>query len=225
MQVKFLVDYVYSPFDSKNKCFQATVSALIPNSGLYSGKIGDYTFFNDSNASQVNLKEIRVDFSAASFEELKKKVEDAIENYRRQVLKNAEILKKIKDDYKKEIILDFPNPVNPVKISVEYYYCPYYEEKARVWAKLSAIIPKEPNKNYISSCYFGNINTQVIEYNSGEDKGEYRIIETVFYADSLENIDKMIENAIENYRKQVITNIEMRKNKEIIIDLPDPIYD
>jgi hypothetical protein len=222
MQIKFSVNYIYSAYDSKNECFQATVSALIPNSELYSGKIGDYTIFNDSDSSQINLKKISVKFSAGSFEEVKKKVENAIESYKRQVLKNAEILKKIKD-YKKEIILDFPNPINPVKISIRCYYCPSKEEKAYVWAVLSALIPKEPNKNYISPCYFGNINTQEIGYNSGEDEGNFRKIETVFYADSLENIDKKIESIIENYRKQVLLNIEMQKHKEIIIDLPDTV--
>ena len=219
MQIKFSVNYIYSAYDSKNECFQATVSALIPNSELYSGKIGDYTIFNDSDVSQINLKKISVNFSAPSFEELKNKVENAIENYKKQVLINMEILKKIKD-YKKEIILDFPNPV---KISIKYYYYPHYEEKARVWAELSALIPKEPNKNHISPCYFGNIDREKIGYNSGKDKGNFKEITEHFYADSIENMNKIIENVIENYRKQVLLNIEMQKHKEIIIDLPDTV--
>ena len=221
MQIKFSVNYIYSAYDSKNECFQAKVSALIPNSELYSGKIGDYTIFNDSDSSQINLNKISVKFSAPSFEELKNKVENAIENYKKQVLINMEILKKIKD-YKKEIILDFPNPV---KISIEYYYYPHYEEKARVWAKLSALIPKEPNKNHISPRYFGNIDRAKIGYNSGEDKGNFKEITQHFYADSIENMNKIIENVIENYRKQVLLNIEMQKHKEIIIDLPDTPYE
>jgi len=114
-----------------------------------------------------------------------------------------------------------------IKFSVSYRYVPAAPENERFKAELTVFLPKEEGGKHIPPCYLGKIGYYDIEYDSGLDRGNLREIGIYFYADSLENLDKTIESAIEDYRKQVIKNIEIipkiKENREIIVDFPDPI--
>jgi len=114
-----------------------------------------------------------------------------------------------------------------IKFSVSYKYVPAAPEDERFKAEVEFFLPTQEGKDYIPPCYLGNIGNYEVYYRSGIDRKDSREISVYFCADSLENLDKIIENAIEDYRKQVIKNIEIiqkiKENKEIIIDFPDPI--
>ena len=113
--------------------------------------------------------------------------------------------------------------------SVEYFYYPTAPEDKRFRAELSALLPKEKRIDSISSCYLGRIGHYKVGYDSGINRGNSREIGVTFYASSFEELNEKIENAIEDYRRQVVKNIEIVQkvpiSKEIIKDFPDPIED
>jgi hypothetical protein len=116
MQIKFLVEYLYLPAAPESNRFLAVLRAFLPKeknrdsiSHCYLGRIGYYKIGFDSGINIENSREICVEFYASSFEELNEKIENAIEDYRRQVVKNIEIIQKIPT--KREIIKDFPDPI------------------------------------------------------------------------------------------------------------------
>jgi hypothetical protein len=121
MKIKFLVEYYYYPLpDEKDKTFRGVVRVRLPKQRgenyiplYYFGKIGDCEIGVDEEGMETgmdrgNSREHWVEFYAESFEELNRKIDYAIEEYRKQVLTNIESISKIKED--REIIIDFPEP-------------------------------------------------------------------------------------------------------------------
>ena len=234
MKIKFSVKYEYVPSAPENERFQATVSTLIPKElnslhiqEYYEGKIGDKIVRGGSfeildNFYKDNSVKICVKFSAGSSEELKKNVENAIESYRQQVLLNIESMKKTREN--REITINLPDPI---KFSVKYYYYPLCDD-GKNWfnAEVSAFLPKAQGKEHISLCYFGKIGEREINYDSGVSEGDSRRISVNFRAESFEELNRKIDCALEQYRQQVLLNLEIMKgfteNREIIINLPDP---
>jgi hypothetical protein len=132
---------------------------------------------------------------------------------------------------------------------VNYGYYPNAPEDKRFQAKVSACLPKEPNESYISHCYIGKIGNYEIKHTSGISKGNSRLVDSYFCAGSLEELDCMIENAIEDYRRQVQKKVEIwldmeraieklrqeygqqeqpimlkpKKDRKIIKNFPDPV--
>jgi hypothetical protein len=112
---------------------------------------------------------------------------------------------------------------------VEYFYRPAAPESERFKADVIAYLPKEPGEEHIAWCYLGKIGDYEVQPNSGITEKNFRMIMADFCADSVEKLDQMIENAIEDYRRQVVKNIEIIQNppisREIIKDFPDLIKD
>ena len=229
MQIKFSVNYTYYPAASKNKRFCAKISTFLPTDpnvrchilSCYEGIIGNYEVKLDAGEPEGNftLKKICVVFHAETLEMLNNKVERAIENYKKQVLKNIEIMKKLKDE---EIILNLPEPI---RVSVKYNYYPRAPKRNLFYADVTAFLPKEQNTNRILPYYFGKIGNCEIDSYAGYNEENSRKVCTSFYARSLKAINNKVKKAIESYKQQVLTNIEIMKkikeNKEIIADFPD----
>jgi len=121
-----------------------------------------------------------------------------------------------------------------IKFSVEYLYYPLEEKDKTFCAAVRVSIPKERGKDDIHPYFFGKIGDCEIGFDedgkyTGIDSGDSRVYWTEFYAESFEELNRKIDYAIEEYRKQVILNIEnlrkIREDREIIIDLPDPPYE
>jgi len=116
-----------------------------------------------------------------------------------------------------------------IRFLVEYFYYPAAPEKERFQAYISVPLPKEKKEDSISHCYLGRIGHYKVGYDSGINIGNSRDIGVTFYASSFEELNEKIENAIEDYRRQVVKNIEIIQkvpiSKEIIKDFPDPIED
>ena len=121
MQIKFLVEYGYYPLsDEKDETFRGVVSVSLPKVRgkdyipmYYFGKIGDYEIGVDEDGMDTgrdcgDSREHWVEFCAESFEELNRKIDYAIEEYRKQVILNIESLQKTRED--REIIIDLPEP-------------------------------------------------------------------------------------------------------------------
>jgi hypothetical protein len=121
MRIVFFVDYGFYPLSEKNERVGAVVSVRIPKEQgtnsiplYYWGKIGDCEIGVDENGMDTGIdtgsgdsKEFYAEFYADSPEELDRKINRALEQYRKQVLTNIEIVKKIKD---RVIRMDFPDP-------------------------------------------------------------------------------------------------------------------
>jgi hypothetical protein len=116
MKISFLVNYGFYPLSDENERIRANVSVFIPKEQGYDdiplyccGKIGDCEINLDNGIDSGNgdLKVFYVEFHDESPEELNKKIDYAIEQYRKQVLLNIEIVKKIQD---RKIIIDLPEP-------------------------------------------------------------------------------------------------------------------
>jgi hypothetical protein len=119
-----------------------------------------------------------------------------------------------------------------IKFSVEYYYYPLPDKndetfRAVVWVSL----PKQRGDDCVPLYYFGKIGDCEIGVDeegmaTGMDRGDSRDHWVEFYAESFEELNRKIDYAIEEYRKQVLLNIESlkktREDREIIINLPDP---
>jgi hypothetical protein len=112
-----------------------------------------------------------------------------------------------------------------IRFLVEYFYYPAAPEEKRFIAELLASLPKEKNEDSISHCYLGRIGYYKVGYDSGINRGNSREIIVTFYASSFEELNEKIENAIGDYRRQVVKNIYLPTNGEIIKDFPDPIED
>jgi hypothetical protein len=116
-----------------------------------------------------------------------------------------------------------------IRFLVEYFYYPAAPEEKRFIAELLASLPKEKNEDSISHCYLGRIGYYKVKSDSGINRGNLREVGVTFYASSFEELNEKIENAIEDYRRQVVKNIEIIQkiptNGEIIKDFPDPIED
>jgi len=116
-----------------------------------------------------------------------------------------------------------------IKFSVRYTYYPAADIDKRFKAEVSAFLPKAKDKDSIPPCYRGKIGNYKIEYDSGVNSGKLREVTACFYANSLERLNEKIENAIEDYKRQVVKNIEiiqkLKESKEIIKEFPDPIED
>jgi len=117
MNIKFLVDCRYRPVAPEDKRFEGCVTVRLPKTGryisqCYLGKIGEYEIDYDSGSDIGDLIEITTHFYAGSMEELDRIIENAIEDYRKQVIKNVEVIQKLKGNNKKEIIKDFPEPID-----------------------------------------------------------------------------------------------------------------
>jgi len=120
MKIVFFVNYGFYPLSEENKRVSAVVSVRIPKERetnsiplYYFGKIGDYEIGVDEDGMETGMdrgksREHWVEFHAESFEELNRKIDYAIEEYRKQVLINIESISKIKEN--REIIIDFPEP-------------------------------------------------------------------------------------------------------------------
>jgi len=116
-----------------------------------------------------------------------------------------------------------------IKFSVKYTYYPAADIEKRFKAEVSAFLPKAKDKNSIPPCYRGKIGNYKVEYDSGINKENLRKVTVDFYANSFESLNEKIENAIEDYKRQVVKNIEIiqkiKENREIVKDFPDPIED
>jgi len=116
-----------------------------------------------------------------------------------------------------------------IRFLVEYSYRPAAPESERFEAAVYAHLPKEPGEEHIAWCYLGKIGDYEVQHDSGLEIKDFRMITIEFYADSLEKLNQMVENAIEDYRRQVVKNIEIIQktpiSREIIKDFPDPIKD
>jgi len=120
-----------------------------------------------------------------------------------------------------------------IKFLVEYSYYPGENDKTFcgvVWVSL----PKLRGKDSIPLYYWGKIGDCEIGVDeegmdTGMDRGNSRVHWVEFHAESFEELNRKIDYAIEEYRKQVIFNIEsmrkIREDREIIIDLPEPPYE
>jgi hypothetical protein len=122
-----------------------------------------------------------------------------------------------------------------IKFSVEYGYYPLSDENDKkfrgvVWVSL----PKHRGEDCVPLYYWGKIGVREIGVdedgmNTGMDRGNSSEHWVEFHAESFEELNRKIDYAIEEYRKQVIFNIESlqktREEREIIIDLPDPPYE
>ena len=112
---------------------------------------------------------------------------------------------------------------------VNYGFYPIAEKKKRVSAVVSVHIPKEQGTNSIPLYYCGKIGDCEIYLDEGIDtgNGDSKVFYAEFYAESPEELDRKINYALERYRKQVLTNIEIVKkikDRVIRMDFPDP-YD
>jgi len=119
MKIVFFVNYGFYPLSEENKRVSAVVSVRIPKEQgtksipLYCcGKIGDCEINLDEGIDCGDSREYWVEFHAESPEELNRKIECALEQYRQQVLLNIEITKKIKD---RVIRMDFPDPYDSLE--------------------------------------------------------------------------------------------------------------
>jgi len=116
-----------------------------------------------------------------------------------------------------------------IKFLVRYMYRPAAPENERFKAEVKVFLPKSNEKDYILPCYRGNFGHVEVRYDSGIEREDSREVTVCFHASSLEKLDDDIENAIEDYRKQVVKNVEVikkikeRGEKEIIKNFPDPI--
>ena len=119
-----------------------------------------------------------------------------------------------------------------IKFLVRYMYRPAAPENERFKAEVTVFLPKSNEKDYkdrILPCYRGNFGHEEVRYDSGIERKDSREVSVFFYAGSLEKLDDDIENAVEDYRRQVVKNIEVikkikeRGEKEIIKNFPDPI--
>lgn len=128
MNIKFLVRYMYRPAAPENERFKAEVKVFLPKSNekdyilpCYRGNFGNVEVRYDSGIEREDSREVTVCFHASSLEKLDDDIENAIEDYRRQVVKNVEVIKKIKERGEKEIIKNFPDPIEGWEIIEDFY--------------------------------------------------------------------------------------------------------
>ena len=115
-----------------------------------------------------------------------------------------------------------------IKIEIKYGYNPHWSEN-KYSATMTMFLPKQPNgNNEVAHCYQGQFGEESITYWSGDDIGEWRKVNVCFEAESVDELDMLIENSIRDYVDLVSTNVrlvrEMRNRKrEFVLDLPEPI--
>jgi|YNPMSStandDraft_2_1061718.scaffolds.fasta_scaffold23881_2 hypothetical protein len=121
MKIVFFVNYGFYPLSEENKRVSAVVSVRIPKERgtnsiplYYCGKIGDCEIYLDKgiDTGSGDSKEFYAEFYAESPEELDRKINCALEQYRQQVLLNIATTKKIKD---RVIPMDFPDPYDSLE--------------------------------------------------------------------------------------------------------------
>jgi uncharacterized protein (DUF2344 family) len=98
-----------------------------------------------------------------------------------------------------------------ITFSVSYLYYPLSDENDRLQAEVSVRIPKEQGKADIPLYCCGKIGDREIDVDEGVDTGDSKLYWVEFYAESPEELNKKIDYAIEQYRKQVLQNIEIVK--------------
>jgi len=113
-----------------------------------------------------------------------------------------------------------------IRFVIKYSYMPHLEAN-KFRAMVTFRLPKEPNTNEVAYCYQTWFGEEKITGFSGQDAGEYRIIQCHFSDDvSFEALEKKITSAIEGYKERISENVlkvseAMEKSGEIFVEFPD----
>ena len=106
-----------------------------------------------------------------------------------------------------------------IKFEVKYEYCSESECRAIV----TAWLPKDKG-GFVEEVFRGNLCGFPILAHHGEDDGAFRRINFYFTAESLEDLDSMIEQSIMEYRNQVSVSVKTALTKKVLfVDFPDPV--
>jgi len=110
-----------------------------------------------------------------------------------------------------------------IKFEIKYCYLPHAGEEQKFQGKVTFNLPKEEN-GYVAKCYHGWFGKEKVSYPTGSDAGDCRIADFFLYGKTFEDLENKIQEAINNYVKQVTTNIKLveemeKKGKEITINI------
>jgi len=115
MQIKFQIKYGYTPHWRNN--FNAIVSAWLPKQPnedvvayCYQCEFGSEKITYYSGKEDGEWRVVNIHFDAETLEELNEKIIKTIDEYRKRVSENVNMVEKMKK-MKTELTKDFPDPV------------------------------------------------------------------------------------------------------------------